>query len=185
MTTTSTSRRKGLRLALLALVLLTAPGCVKRDVREGVSDYGFEPFTIFMAASGGGLLVLVATMLGPQFQRQRSGMFVGGLVLLYTAPCLYFDHVQVDKRGMTGASGYWPVWSKFEIAYSDLSSLRVETVERRTRHGRTRDLYLSCHYKSGDVRRLESGHVLKKAQDEIIQNARAYGVRIDYQDRPL
>lgn len=185
MTTTSRLPGRKVALALLALVLLTAPGCVRRDVREGVSDYGFETHLVLMAGSGGGLLVTIATLLGPQFARQRTGLFVGGLMLLYTAPCMYTDHIRVDTRGMSGGSGYWPFRSSFDIAYKDLKTLRVESVERRTKNGRTRDIYLSCQFKSGDLQRLEAGHVLKKAQDEIIHNARAYGVKIDYLDKPL
>ena len=171
--------RAGLVISV-ALLALTAAGCVDRDVNGDQVAYGYSWWVPVVVL----LLALVALPLGLLTVRRSArfgwAMFILSPVLgILVFPNMILDGVKVDSDHFEARYGFWFSPSKPNVRFDDLVELRHVTWQERGRRGRkTTKHKLLCIHKGGVKESVSLGDLLRRAEPDIVARAEAKGVAI-------
>ncbi len=174
-----TSTRAGLVLSV-ALLALTAAGCVDRDVNGDQVTYGYSWWVPVVV-----LLVALAALPLGLLTLRRSARFAWAMFILSPVlavvvfPNMILDGVKVDSDHFEARYGFWFAPSQPNVRFDDLLELRHVTWQERGRRGRKRTKHkLLCIYKGGAKESVSLGDLLKRAEPDIVARAEAKGVPV-------
>ena len=166
-------------MAVVALAL-AAGGCVDRSVKGDEIVYGFSWWVPVITLLGALVLLPVGWLLRSKSSRFGWGMMLISPVLaIVVFPTTLTDKVRVDANHFESADGVWFMSTKHDVKFDDLHELRHVTYEERGRRGRkrTKQKFL-CIRTGGAKESVSIGALLQRAEEEIMERARAKGVTV-------
>lgn len=150
-------------LFLLALILITASGCVRESQSGTARTFKYQLWLPLSVLVGG----IVAGPVGWFLRRQRYGwamLVLGPLATLFFAPTLFLERVTLDDNTYTVRSGIWGMTASHQVDLSKLKYVAITTEENRGRRGRTTtSTYLICNNQDGSVQKLSVNNDVTRA----------------------
>jgi hypothetical protein len=154
-------------------------GCVRETVDGETTVYSYESWTWLVAAAAGlGMLGLAWYLSNMSGWRRSLIALIGMGALVFAAPQLMTDRLEVDAEHFHVRKGLWINRTDQDVRFDDIRRMELTSSTRWTRRGKRKSYTLTIFRKAGEEIRIPVGGVMEEGLVNIADHARMHGVEV-------
>ena len=158
----------------LVALLLVLTGCVNESTNGDKTTFKFSLWVPLAVVAGSIVATAAGVVVRTRNKRFGYVLLIGGpLFLIFVAPGIFLDRVDIDRNQLTVRTGFWFLPNERQV-----KQIEVTAEKRRTRRGTRTDYKLVFHPTDGGTQTISAGDLLKQSLPKIAAMAGEQGIEV-------